>query len=145
MEPRGQVVMEPGVRPGGEAPARRIALVADDEPGIRDLLAEVLDALGFHTLTAGNGIELMELVDRVSPSLIVIDVMMPRMDGYTAVTRLRGQAATERVPIIVLTGRTDPSYGALSDGVGANAHITKPFSPQRLVEAVHRLVGDAVP
>lgn len=104
------------------------------------LLTEVLDELGFQTVTAGDGVAMLELVDRHRPALIVVDIMMPLMDGYSAIARLRGQRATADVPIVVITGRTDPVYRALSEGVGVAAHLTKPFSPKELVEVVQRLV-----
>jgi DNA-binding response OmpR family regulator len=142
VDERGSMVMEQDVRAHADSPdrPRPIALVADDDPGVRVLLAEVLDEMGLETFTASNGLELMELAERMHPSLIIVDVMMPRMDGYTAVARLRGQATTERVPIIVLTGRGDPSFKALSDGMGANAHLTKPFVPRALADAVRALL-----
>ena len=62
------------------------------------------------------------------------------MDGYTAVARLRGQPATAGVPIIMLTGCTDPAYGLLSEGMGASAHVTKPFSPLLLGELALEMV-----
>jgi len=142
VDQRGSTVMEREARAHADLPGRPrpIALVADDDPGVRALLAEVLDEMGLETFTASNGLELMELVERMQPSLIIVDVMMPRMDGYTAVARLRGQAMTDRVPIIVLTGRGDPSFKALSDGMGANVHLTKPFVPSELAEAVRALL-----
>jgi CheY-like chemotaxis protein len=74
------------------------------------------------------------------PQLIVADVMMPGMDGYTAVAHLRGQSATAGIPIIMLTGCTDPAYGQLSEGMGASAHVTKPFSPLLLGELAQEMV-----
>jgi CheY-like chemotaxis protein len=65
------------------------------------------------------------------------------MDGYTAVARLRGQTATAGIPVIMLTGCTDPSYGQLSEGMGASAHVTKPFSPFFLGELAQEMVRRA--
>lgn len=122
---------------------RPLALIADDEPSIRSLIHDVLDAAGFDTLTASDGVELLSLAERHRPRLIIVDVMMPRMDGYTTIARLRGQSATVAIPIIVITGRLDPTFEALSTGVGATAHVTKPFSPLALVEVARRLVEGA--
>ena len=109
--------------------SRLLALIADDEDEVRRLVGEVLAEVGFDTVTARDGLELLELAARHQPHLIVADVMMPKMDGYTAVARLRGQPATARIPIIMLTGCMDPAYGQLSAGMGVDAHMTKPFSP----------------
>lgn len=119
---------------------RPVALVADDEPAMRTLVAEILAEVGFDTLVAANGLELLELAARHRPQIIVMDVMMPSMDGYTAVARLRAQPATAEVPIIMLTGSADPAYRQLSEGLGAYAHVTKPFSPVLLGELAREMV-----
>jgi CheY-like chemotaxis protein len=69
--------------------------------------------------------------------------MMPTMDGYTAVARLRGQTATAGIPVIMLTGCADPAYRQLSEGMGASAHVTKPFSPFVLGELAQEMVRKA--
>jgi CheY-like chemotaxis protein len=121
-------------------PPRLLALIADDEDEVRRLVGEVLAEVGFDTVTARDGLELLELALRHRPQLIVADVMMPKMDGYTAVARLRGDPATARIPIIMLTGCMDPAYGHLSAGMGAAAHLTKPFSPAVLGELAQDMV-----
>jgi CheY-like chemotaxis protein len=125
------------------ADPRPIALVADDEVEVRGLVGEVLADAGFEILLARDGLELIELAGRHRPQLIVADVMMPTMDGYTAVARLRGQTATADIPVIMLTGCADPAYGELSAGMGAAAHVTKPFSPRRLGELAQDMVRRA--
>jgi CheY-like chemotaxis protein len=117
--------------------------VADDEPEVRQLVGDVLAEAGFDTLAARDGLELLDLATRHCPELIVADVMMPKMDGYTAVARLRGQPATAAIPIIMLTGCTDPAYRELSEGMGAAAHLTKPFSPVLLSELAQAMVRRA--
>ena len=128
----------------GSAGARRpLALVADDEAEVRQLVGDALVEAGFETLSARDGLELLELATRHCPELIVADVMMPRMDGYTAIARLRGHPVTATIPIIMLTGCTDPAYGELSEGMGAAAHLTKPFSPVLLGELAQAMVRRA--
>jgi CheY-like chemotaxis protein len=122
------------------AKPRPLALVADDEAEMRNLVGEVLGEVGFETLPARDGLEVIELAARHHPQLIVMDVMMPSMDGYTAVARLRGHLATAKIPVIMLTGCTDPSYRQLSGGMGAAAHMTKPFSPVLLSELAQEMV-----
>jgi CheY-like chemotaxis protein len=128
----------------GLAGSRRpLALVADDETEVRQLVSEVLVEAGFETLSARDGLELLDLATRHCPDLIVADVMMPKMDGYTAVARLRGQPATAAIPVIMLTGCLDPAYDQLSRGVGADAHLNKPFSPVLLGELAQAMVRRA--
>lgn len=116
-------------------------LVGDDELMVRDLVCEILGESGFRTVTASDGDEVIRLAHAHQPALILLDVMMPRMDGYTTLTRLRGHPLTADVPVIVLTGQTDPVYRRLSEGVGAVAHVTKPFSPSQLTDTVRRVLG----
>lgn len=129
---------------GGAAgvPGDGLVLVADDEEEIRDLVCEVLADVGLKTLTACDGAEVVEQALRHRPALIIMDVMMPRMDGYTTLTRLRGQPQTRDIPVIVLTGQAEPVYRTLSAGVGAVAHLTKPFSARQLTDTVSRALGD---
>jgi CheY-like chemotaxis protein len=133
-EKNGSTASSPG------EPRRPVALVADDEDEVRRLVGDVLAEVGFETLSARDGLELLDLAARHRPQLIVADVMMPKMDGYTAVARLRGQPATSAIPIIMLTGCADPSYGELSEGMGAAAHLTKPFSPVHRGELAQDMV-----
>jgi CheY-like chemotaxis protein len=122
------------------AEPRPLAIVADDEAEVRQLVSEILAEVGFDTLSARDGVELVDLARRHRPALIIADVMMPGMDGYTAVTRLRGQPETAGIPIIMLTGCTDPAYGQLSEGLGVSAHLTKPFSAVLLGELAQEMV-----
>jgi diguanylate cyclase len=127
----------------GHAEPRPLALVVDDEAEVRRLVSEVLAEAGFDTLSARDGFELLDLATRHRPQLIVADVMMPGMDGYTAVARLRGQAATASIPVIMLTGCMEPEYEQLSEGIGASAHLTKPFSPLVLCDLARQMVRRA--
>jgi CheY-like chemotaxis protein len=127
--------------PGAAPPP--LVLVADDDAEVRDLVCEVLREAGFVTETASDGDEVAEQARRAAPRLIILDVMMPRMDGYTTLTRLRGNPATRDIPVIVLTGQAEPVYRTLSAGVGAVAHLTKPFSPEELTRTVRRVIAEA--
>lgn len=120
--------------------AAPLVLVADDEAGIRNLVCEVLAEAGFRTMPAEDGEEAVRLALQRQPALIVMDVMMPKMDGYTTLTRLRGHPLTKEIPVIMLTGQVEPVYRTLSAGVGAVAHLTKPFSPRQLTETVERVL-----
>ena len=122
--------------------AAPLVLVADDEPIVRDLVCDILLESGYRTLPASNGKEAIDLAQRHLPSLIVLDVMMPAMDGYTTMTRLRRDPGTALIPVIVITGHSNPAYRSLSEGIGATAHVTKPFSARELVETVRRVLGE---
>jgi CheY-like chemotaxis protein len=132
-------VTDPGA-PRDQPEPRPLAIVADDEAAVRGVVIEALSRVGFETLAARDGHELVELATRHRPQLIVADVMMPGMDGYTAVARLRGQPATTGIPIIMLTGCIDAAFAGLSEGLGVSAHMTKPFSPLLLGELAQEMV-----
>lgn len=123
------------------SPTGPLVLVADDDAAVRDLVCEMLAEAGFRTLTAADGDEVTAQVLAYRPALIILDVMMPNMDGYTTLTRLRGRPDTRAIPVIVLTGQPEPVYRTLSAGVGAVAHLTKPFSPRQLTDTVRRALG----
>lgn len=119
----------------------RLVLVVDDDPEIREFVCEVLAQAGFATVTADDGEEGLALAEARRPALIVMDVMMREMDGYTALTRLRGHPATRDIPVIILTGQEEAIYRTLSYGVGAVAHLTKPFSPAVFTDTVRRVLA----
>jgi len=105
----------------------------------------VLQSAGFPTITAADGSQAVELALAQRPALVILDVLMPAMDGYTTMTRLQGDPRTRPIPVVMLTGRPEPIYRTLSAGVGAVTHLTKPFSPRQLTDAVCRALGRGVP
>jgi two-component system, OmpR family, response regulator len=121
-------------------------LVVDDEANIRELLAASLRYAGFDVLAASDGREAVEIAERVRPALIVLDVMLPDMDGFAVAARLR--AAGRRIPVLFLTARdsTDDKVNGLSLG---DDYVTKPFSLEEVVARIQavlrRTKGGAVP
>jgi CheY-like chemotaxis protein len=124
------------------APAESaLVLVVDDDPETRALVCEVLDADGLRTITAADGEDALASAERYRPDLIILDVMMRGMDGYTALTHLQGHAATRGIPVIMLTGQEEKIYRILSIGGGATLHLTKPFTPKALMQAVRQILS----
>ncbi len=121
-----------------ERPEAALILVVDDDPMVRSMILDLLEEHGFQTLAAEDGQRSVELAVEYLPALVILDVKMPRMDGYTALARLRGHPRTREIPVIILTGETDGLYRELSKGMGAVDHVTKAASPQALLEAVRR-------
>lgn len=114
-------------------------LVVDDEPTIRDLVAEALREAGFDTDTAANGVEALTRMQRWLPDAIVLDLMMPRLDGtgFTELMRLNTRLAD--VPVLLVTA----AYGAAeaAQQIGVQAWLAKPFELDALVDAVTKLAG----
>ena len=106
-------------------------LLVDDEPSIVSLAKMYLEREGFHTESVGDGLKALETVGRLRPGLIVLDVMLPGLDGFEVCRRLRG--AGDQVPIIMLTARDEDIDKILGLELGADDYLTKPFNPRELV------------
>lgn len=118
-------------------------LIVDDEAKLRFLLRAHLETAGFEVFEAGDGLEAVDAAIANEPDLIVMDVKMPRLDGIEATRRLRGDARTEAIPIIILTGRASTQDLVTALEAGAQEYLRKPFDMTELlarVRTVHRLV-----
>jgi two-component system KDP operon response regulator KdpE len=119
-------------RTGTRATGARI-LVAEDEAALRDFISRNLQARGFSLLQASNGLEAMGVWESEEPDLLILDVMMPRMDGLEVARRVRGES---RVPIIVLTALDAESDKVAALDLGADDYLTKPFGVEELLARV---------
>ncbi len=117
----------------------RILIVDDDEKNVI-LLSEKLSKDGFEIETASNGIEALEKVAPFQPDLILLDVMMPRMDGYETLRRLKSKEETSLLPVVMLTGRTEVEDKIMGFEVGAEDYIVKPFSLREVSARVKSLL-----
>jgi DNA-binding response OmpR family regulator len=115
-----------------EEPTRRLVLVADDDEDIRSLVRYRLVGNGFEVVTAVNGEEALRLAAERSPDLAILDVMMPRLDGFEVTRRLRADEATRAIPVILLTSRAQEADVTQGFAAGADDYLRKPFSPQEL-------------
>ncbi len=108
-------------------------LIADDEAEIRDLLKLYLENDGYKIIEAGDGVEAMELLEREAPDLLILDIMMPKMDGYKVLSKLREKS---NMPVIILSAKDADSEKILGLNLGADDYLAKPFNP---LEAVARV------
>ncbi|MEU1289098.1 response regulator transcription factor [Kitasatospora sp. NPDC005856] len=120
----------------GHATAR--LLVVDDEPALRDALESSLAFEGYEVATATDGYEALESVERDRPDLVLLDIMMPRMDGLTAVRRMRSRGDT--VPVLMLTARDAVGDRVTGLDVGADDYLAKPFELDELLARVRALL-----
>jgi DNA-binding response OmpR family regulator len=111
-------------------------LIVDDEPDIRAILETFLQAHGFRTLTAADGIEAVELGVNRRPDLVLLDVMMPDMSGFQVARMLKDDPATAQIPVIMLTAKTQQSDRFWGLDSGAVAYIHKPFELQDVLDQV---------
>lgn len=116
-------------------------LVVDDEVYILHILDFSLGAEGFEVISANNGELGIEKAKQEKPDLIVLDIMMPVLDGYETCRRLKRDAETKDIPVVLLTAKGRDLDKRLGFEVGAIDYIVKPFSPSRLIERIEEIIG----
>jgi two-component system alkaline phosphatase synthesis response regulator PhoP len=119
-------------------------LVCDDEPIVRILVHATLDREKYIMVVARDGHEALALARSEQPDLILLDVVMPGRSGPNVLDALRRDPATAAIPIIILTAWTQATDGAEMLRAGADAYLTKPFSPHELASLVAKLLTDPV-
>jgi two-component system chemotaxis response regulator CheY len=118
----------------------RTILIVDDDAGIRRLIAATLeDVSGYRMSEAGDGQEAVERARQVQPSIVFLDIDMPRLNGIETCRRLKSEPATADATIVMLTGDSDHDAELEARRAGADLFLTKPFSPLHLLRLVDRL------
>ena len=120
-------------------------LVVDDEIYIVHILDFSLGMEGYEVLTALDGEQALEKARAEHPDLIVLDIMMPKLDGYETCKLLKADPATKGIPVILLSAKGRNVDQKIGFEVGADDYITKPFSPRKLVERINAVLGQASP
>jgi len=127
----------------------RTVLVVDDEPNVRDYLAQILRDAGFQVVTAGDGVEALEKIREAPPDFISLDLVMPRKSGHRLLLELRRNLEWSRIPVLVVTAHAHDELGAgdlddIMQGVvvsGPQAYLEKPVRPIDYVRCVQRALG----
>ncbi len=117
-------------------------LVVDDEPMVREVVVAYLEREGFLVAEASTGSEALKQIEEVSPDLVILDVMLPEIDGFSILTELR---KTGDIPVILLTARTEEPDRVLGLELGADDYVVKPFSPRELVARVRSVLRRSAP
>jgi DNA-binding response OmpR family regulator len=120
---------------------KKTILVVDDEPFIQRSLKINLEMEGFHVITASDGLEALKVVSEKKPDLILLDIMMPNMDGYEFARKLREDPNMQKVYIIALTARGQQKDKSRSIQLGIDEHIPKPFQTGKLIERIKSVLG----
>lgn len=115
-------------------------LVVDDESHIRRLIEFTLKKGRYRLIMATNGREALELASAEMPDMIILDVLMPEMDGIEALRQLKGDTATAAIPVILLTGIGQSNTREKAEQEGTAVYLTKPFSPNKLLREVERMI-----
>jgi two-component system chemotaxis response regulator CheY len=116
-------------------------LTVDDSRTMRDMLMLALVGAGFEVVQAIDGVHGLDVLAETSPEVIITDINMPRMDGFAFIEGVRRDARYRGVPILVLTTESDPAKKDRARQAGATGWIVKPFSSEKLVDAIRRVAA----
>ena len=120
--------------------ARTLVLVADDSEDNREVYAQFLSLSGFQVEVAVDGLDAVEKAAALKPDVIVMDLAMPRLDGWEATRRIKAAPETADIPVIALTGNADAESKRRIQQAGCSGFLTKPCMPDVLVSEIRRLV-----
>jgi two-component system cell cycle sensor histidine kinase/response regulator CckA len=135
-------MMAPTPEPSPIPPARRRIVVADDEPGLRMLLAATLSGAGYEVLQASNGLEAVRLCEGGHVDLLLTDLVMPEHEGLETIRRMRVERPD--IPVVAMSGAFDGGFLEVARAMGAAAVIHKPFTPDQVVKVVARVLDERV-
>jgi DNA-binding response OmpR family regulator len=116
-------------------------LIAEDEPSILDSLEFILKRAGLSCASVTDGEQVLGFVRRMSPKVVVLDVMLPRRTGFEVLKQLRADPDTADLPVLILTAKGQAQDRRIAEELGASSFITKPFSNAEVVETVRMLLG----
>jgi DNA-binding response OmpR family regulator len=123
------------------AGAPKQILVIEDDASVRTLLDKSLRARGYQVVTCDDGLAGLTMLERLVPDLIIVDIMMPRLDGMTFVKAIKGHESTKPIPVIFLTANNDPRTMIAGINLGAKHYVTKPFQLDELLGKVAKVLG----
>ena len=124
----------------GRAVAKKVLLV-EDEDALRRVMKDLLEREGFVCFEAADGVKALDEIDRAAPDIVVLDLNLPRLDGYGVLSHLRARPATAELPVIVLTAKGDEDSEVRVFEFGASDYLTKPFRPRALSARLHSLLA----
>ena len=117
-------------------------LIVEDDEMVADVVRINLESEGFEVTHAPNGAAALAAIEQSQPDLVLLDVMIPEIDGWGVLTRLREDQATARLPVIMLTAKAMPADQVRGYNLGANGYLPKPFSSTDLIEKVRQVLQD---
>lgn len=145
MAPRPPADPAPHDAPDDDAAPRPRVLVCDDEPLPRRILVTHLGRNGFEVHAAADGIEACDVAARVRPDIVLLDLMLPKRDGYTVLLHLRGRDETRRTPVFIVSAEPEEAHAETAAALGASGFIQKPFDLNDLLERMQRTLAAGGP
>jgi CheY-like chemotaxis protein len=122
-----------------------VVLLVEDHETSADGYAQLLTASGYHVVRAKNGYEALAEISRDPPTLVVLDLKLPKLDGWDLLERLKGDGSISSIPVVVVTGDSLPSHHEVARSRGAAAVLTKPIEPNDLLDAVRDELSRVTP
>ena len=116
-------------------------MVVDDSLTMRKVLSRLLEREGYRVITAIHGVDALQILQEIKPSIILTDIEMPHMDGFELVRQLRNDAATAETPIIMISSRTAEKHQSLAKSLGVNDFMGKPIQDDALIALIASLIG----
>ena len=138
--PESALELVDDIIPSARRKGQHTVLLVEDEEPLRRVLRDLLERDGFTVVEAADGMAALDEIDRASPDAVVLDLNLPRLDGYGVLARLRSRAATAHLPVIVLTAKADEDNEVRVFQSGANDFLTKPFRPRALAARLRALI-----
>ncbi len=117
-----------------------LALVVDDDPTQQLIISKLLKKMGLDVIVASDGIEALERIQSMSPVLVILDILMPRMNGYEVCRKLKSNQKTHDLPVLMYSGQEKEFNVKQESSSRADAYISKPCHPQELINTVHQLL-----
>ena len=115
-------------------------LIVEDEAALSEMIKIRLEKNGYEVISAFDGVQALEMARQQNPNLIILDLMIPKIDGYKVCRMLKFDEKYKKIPIIMFTARTQESDKQLGEQVGADAYIIKPFDPEVLLSKIKELL-----
>jgi CheY-like chemotaxis protein/chemotaxis signal transduction protein len=133
----------PTVKPAAMQPTGKHILIVDDSPSVRRVVGNMLKQHGWEVQVARDGVEALEMISNETPAGVLLDIEMPRMDGYELMATVRAQEQYRTLPIVILTSRAASKHQQRAMQLGANAYVVKPYQDEELVNILNSLVYGA--
>src|SRR6185437_3511029 len=128
-----------------EAPARKLVMVVDDSLTVRKFSMRLLTREGYDVVTARDGVDALKLLSDHAPDAILLDIEMPRMDGFEFAKTIKGDAKTASIPIVMITSRTADKHRNRAAQLGVDRFLGKPYQEDELLGALRGLLGATAP
>ena len=127
-----------------EKESRLVVMVVDDSITVRKVTSRLLERNGYKVLTAKDGVDAMGQLQEVVPDMMLLDIEMPRMDGFELATHIRNDERLKHMPIIMITSRTGDKHRERAQQIGVNNYLGKPYQENDLLNSIHRIIGASV-